>query len=46
MILEMKFGKEGMVFLKKIEKISDIKKLEKILELLKSANKLSDLILP
>ena len=46
MILEMKFGKEGMAFLKKIQKISDIKKLEKILELLKSANKLSDLVLP
>ena len=46
MILEMKFGKEGLAFFKKIQRISDIKKLEKILDLLKTTNNLSDLVLP
>lgn len=46
MLLEMKFGKDGMDFFKKIQQISDIKKLQKILELLKSTNNLSDIVLP
>ena len=43
MMLEIKFGKEGLAFMKHIHKISDLKKLDKILQLIKTANNLSEL---